>query len=97
MANHTGSEGTVKVGSNTIAEIRSFSIDETHDADIGGSSGRAHMAALGRDIQRFFDTPTEADGRWVAPSAPPGSPIGDPGLAWIAEPFCSQPDQPFMW
>ena len=32
MANHTGSEGTVKVGSNTIAEIRSFSIDETHDA-----------------------------------------------------------------
>jgi len=72
-------------------------IDETRDADIGGSSGRAHMAALGRDIQRFFDTPTEADGRWVAPSAPPGSPIGDPGLAWIAEPFCSQPDQPFMW
>jgi|TARA_R110002072_G_scaffold15938_1_gene63269 hypothetical protein len=32
MAVHTGSEGTVKVGSNTIAEIRSFSIDETHDA-----------------------------------------------------------------
>ena len=32
MANHTGSEGTVKVGSNTIAEIRFFSIDETHDA-----------------------------------------------------------------
>ncbi|MFP6697076.1 MAG: hypothetical protein VCF08_09260 [Alphaproteobacteria bacterium] len=34
MANHTGSEGTVKVGSNTIAEIRSFSIDETHDVDL---------------------------------------------------------------
>ena len=32
MANHTGSEGTVKIGSNTTAEIRSFSIDETHDA-----------------------------------------------------------------
>ncbi len=55
------------------------------------------MAPLGRDIQRFFDTPTEADGRWVAPSAPPGSPIGDPGLAWTAEPFCSQPDQPSVW
>ena len=32
MAVHTGSEGTVKVGSNTIAEIRSFSIEERHDA-----------------------------------------------------------------
>ena len=29
MATHTGSEGTVKVGSNAIAEIRSFSIEET--------------------------------------------------------------------
>ena len=32
MAVHAGSEGTVKIGSNTVAEIRSFSIDETHDA-----------------------------------------------------------------
>ena len=72
-------------------------IDETRDADIGGSSGRAHMAALGRDIQRFFDTPGEVDGRWSAPSAPPGSPIGDPGLAWIAEPYCSEPDRPSVW
>ena len=32
MANHAGSEGTVKIGSNTIAEIRSFSVDESHDA-----------------------------------------------------------------
>lgn len=29
MATHTGSEGTVKVGANTIAEIRSFSIEES--------------------------------------------------------------------
>ena len=31
MANHAGSEGTVHIGSNVIAEIRSFSIDESHD------------------------------------------------------------------
>ena len=31
MTTHTGSEGTVKVGSNAIAEIRSFSIEETAD------------------------------------------------------------------
>lgn len=31
MAVHKGSEGTVKVGSNAIAEIRSYSIEETSD------------------------------------------------------------------
>lgn len=31
MATHTGSEGTVKVGSDVIAEIRSFSIEEQGD------------------------------------------------------------------
>jgi hypothetical protein len=31
MATHTGSEGTVKVGSNAIAEIRSYSLEETAD------------------------------------------------------------------
>lgn len=31
MATHKGSEGTVKVGSNAIGEIRSFSIEETAD------------------------------------------------------------------
>lgn len=31
MATHTGSEGTVKVGANAIAEIRSFSVEETAD------------------------------------------------------------------
>lgn len=29
MATHKGSEGTVKVGANTVAEIRSWSIEET--------------------------------------------------------------------
>lgn len=29
MATHTGSEGTLKVGANTIGEIRSFSISES--------------------------------------------------------------------
>ena len=31
MATHTGSEGTVKVGANAIAEIRSFSLEESAD------------------------------------------------------------------
>lgn len=31
MAVHKGSEGTVKVGANAVAEIRSYSIEETSD------------------------------------------------------------------
>lgn len=31
MATHTGSEGTVRVGVNAIAEIRSYSVEETAD------------------------------------------------------------------
>ena len=31
MATHKGSEGTIKVGANAVAEVRSFSISETSD------------------------------------------------------------------
>ena len=31
MSNHTGSEGTVKIGTDTLAEIKSFSIEESAD------------------------------------------------------------------
>lgn len=39
MATHTGSEGTVKVGANTVAEIRSFSIATTADTAESTSMG----------------------------------------------------------
>ena len=29
MANHTGSSGVVKIGTNTVAEVRSFTINTT--------------------------------------------------------------------
>jgi predicted secreted protein len=41
MATHAGSEGTVKVGSDAIAEIRSFSIEETADTLEDTSMGDA--------------------------------------------------------
>lgn len=49
MATHTGSEGTVKVGANTIAEIRSYSIEETSDTVEDTSMGdtyRTHKTTL---------------------------------------------------
>ena len=49
MATHTGSEGTVKVGSNAIAEIRSFSIEESADTledTTMGNASRTYKSSL---------------------------------------------------
>ena len=49
MATHTGSEGTVKVGVNAIAEIRSFSIEESADTledTTMGDTSRTYKSSL---------------------------------------------------
>jgi predicted secreted protein len=49
MATHAGSEGTVKVGSNAVAEIRSFSIEEQADTleDTSmGNTARTYKSSL---------------------------------------------------
>lgn len=49
MATHAGSEGTVKVGSDAIAEIRSFSLEETADTleDTSmGDTARTYKSSL---------------------------------------------------
>ena len=49
MAVHKGSEGTVKVGVNAIAEIRSYSIEETSDTletSSMGDTARTYVPSL---------------------------------------------------
>jgi len=49
MAIHKGSEGTVHVGSDAVAEIRSYSVEETADTletTSMGDSARTHLASL---------------------------------------------------
>ena len=49
MATHKGSEGIVKVGSNSVAEIRSYSIEESADTleDTSmGDSARSYKPSL---------------------------------------------------
>ena len=49
MATHAGKEGTVKVGANTIAEIRDWSITETGetvDDTSMGDDARTHLATV---------------------------------------------------
>ena len=69
MANHTGSEGTVRVGANAVAEIRSFSIDETgdtiEDTALGDSfrSFKAGMRQWSGTIDTWWDeTDTSGQG-----------------------------------
>lgn len=49
MATHTGSEGVVKVGANTVAEVRSWSIEQTGDTvedTVIGDTARTFKSTL---------------------------------------------------
>ena len=49
MATHTGSEGTIKIGSDTLGEIRSYTLESTgeviEDTSMGDSA-RSYKAGL---------------------------------------------------
>jgi predicted secreted protein len=68
MATHTGSEGFVRVGANTIAEIRSYSIEETADTVEDTSMGdtyRTHkttLKAFSGSVDVFWDE-TDTNGQ----------------------------------
>ena len=49
MSIHKGSEGTVHVGTDAVAEIRSYSVEETADTletTSMGDAARTHLASL---------------------------------------------------
>lgn len=90
MATHTGSEGTVKVGANAIAEIRSYSLEETADTTEDTTMGdtyRTHKTTLkawSGSVDVFWDeTDTTGQGALTVGSVvtanfyPEGSTTGD--------------------
>lgn len=90
MATHTGSEGTVKVGANAVAEIRSYSIEQTADTTEDttmGDAWRTHKSTLkswSGSVDVFWDeTDTTGQGGLVPGSEvtanfyPEGSTTGD--------------------
>jgi len=91
MATHTGSEGTVKVGStNSILEIRSYSIEETADTAEDTSMGDSYrtfkttLKAWTGSVDVFWDeTDSTGQGALVVGSEvtvrfmPEGSASGD--------------------
>ena len=61
MATHKGSEGTVKVGSNAVAEVRSFTIDESadtlEDTSMGDTSRtyKPSLTSFSGSVDVFWD------------------------------------------
>jgi hypothetical protein len=57
----------------------------------GTSPSAAHGSLLAADIKRFLERPAAPASATPLPSAPPGAPIGEPGMDWLRriEPVCS--------
>lgn len=97
MATHKGSEGTVKVGANAVAEVRSFTITETADTieDTSmGDTARTYLASLTNftgDLSVLWDeTDSSGQGALTVGSSvtfnvyPEGSDSGDTYLTGTA-------------
>ena len=68
MATHTGSEGTIKIGANTLGELRSYSLEstaETIEKTAMGDSSRSYAVGLTTftgTASVFFDETDTAQG-----------------------------------
>lgn len=61
MATHKGSEGVVKVGADTVAEVRSYTLDEAHDTAEDTTMGdtartfKATLASFTASLDVYWD------------------------------------------
>jgi len=89
MATHTGSEGTIKIGSDTLGELRSYSLESTaetiEDTAMGDSSRsyKVGLTAFTGTASVFFDETDTAQGNLDAGASitleiyPEGAASGD--------------------
>ena len=89
MATHTGSEGTIKIGSDTLGELRSYSLEstaETIEDTAMGDSARSYkvgLTAFTGTASVFFDETDTAQGNLDAGASitlevyPEGAASGD--------------------
>ena len=72
MATHTGSEGTIKIGANTLGELRSFSLESTaetiEDTSMGDASRtyKVGLKTFTGTASVFFDETDTAQPSLVA-------------------------------
>ena len=74
-----------------VRAISSAALSRTRDDLRARSASEPHAELLAGDIQRFLESPREAVSERLAPTAPPGAPIGEPAMDWLRrlEPWCS--------
>lgn len=89
MATHTGSEGTVKIGSDTLGEIRSYTVESTgetiEDSSMGDSARtyKAGLTTFTASFEVYFDETDTAQNAVDAGSSitfsvyPEGADAGD--------------------
>ena len=53
---------------------------------IPAEAEQAQRALLAADIKRFLERPADPARPMPAPDAPPGAPIGEPAMDWLARP-----------
>lgn len=100
MATFTGNSGSVKVGANTLGEVRSFSVTETAETiedTAMGDTWRSHKAGLNSwsgSIECWFDDTDTAQGSLTVGASvtldlqPEGTDVGDfllSGTATVTE------------
>ena len=73
-----------------LEELAERSEDSAGLPGVAAIEARAHDDALRRDIRRFLERPGGTTTPREPPTAPPGSPIGDPGFHWLHQPYCSE-------
>jgi hypothetical protein len=86
-----------------VRAIASMKLSSLQDHPSGRSlmttADGAHRRLLASDIKRFLERPAEPSHMMPAPSAPPGAPIGDPGMNWLSPPpICGWSEtHPWVW
>lgn len=69
-----------------VRAIASHTLERLQRALVAASTNTAttaHRSLLNADIKRFLERPLAPATRMEIPEAPPGAPIGDPGMEWI--------------
>jgi hypothetical protein len=69
-----------------IANLRLATLMESAGRDPAAAdpADAAHRILLAQDIKRFIERPAQPAAATTDPAAPPGAPIGDPGMDWLA-------------
>ncbi len=72
-----------------MASFKLSKLPARFKSSLANEADQAQYALLASDIKRFLERPAETMRMIPAPDAPPGAPIGEPAMDWLAPaPLC---------